>query len=152
MAIGARFALVPPLDYPEMIRLLKRAWLVLTDSGGIQEEACALGAPVLVLRTSTERPELLETGAGRLVGCDPFRIVEEVDWLWKHPEAYEAMRAAENPFGDGKSSARIASILGQWLADRGAEPGTDAPDARTRHGVSTEVQAPTSIQARRWSA
>lgn len=126
-AVASRLHLVPPLDYPEMIRALGRAWLVLTDSGGIQEEACALSAPVLVLRSSTERPELLETGAGRLVGTDPFRIVEEVEWLWQHPADYQAMRTATNPFGDGQTAARIAEILSSWRSGQVGEDDETPP-------------------------
>ncbi len=132
-AVASRLHLVPPLDYPDMIRALGRAWLVLTDSGGIQEEACALNAPVLVLRSSTERPELLETGAGRLVGTDPFRIVDEVEWLWQHPDDYQAMRTAANPFGDGQTAARIADILSSW---RGEQTVDEADEATLRSSHS----------------
>jgi UDP-N-acetylglucosamine 2-epimerase (non-hydrolysing) len=127
---AARLHLVPPLDYLRMIALLRAAWLVLTDSGGIQEEACALRVPVLVLRHSTERPELIEAGAGRLIGTDPLRVAAEIERLWREPDLHRAMQAATNPFGDGSASRRIAAVLGQWYAR------LDQPDAAARLGAA----------------
>ena len=126
---ASRLHLVPPLDYLRMISLLQAAWLVLTDSGGIQEEACALKVPVLVLRHTTERPELIEAGAGRLIGTDPLRVAAEVERLWREPTLHRAMRAVRNPFGDGMASQRIAAVLSQWYSTTvpGALPsGTEA--------------------------
>lgn len=116
---ASRLHLVPPVDYFRMIALLRAAWLVLTDSGGIQEEACALRVPVLVLRHSTERPELIEAGAGRLIGTDPLRVAAEIERLWREPGIHRAMQAVTNPFGDGSASRRIAAVLGQWIASAG---------------------------------
>lgn len=103
--------LLDPLDYPALVRLMDRSRLILTDSGGIQEEAPSLGKPVLVLREVTERTEGVEAGTARLVGTDPRRILGEVRRLLKDPQAYEAMARAVNPYGDGKASQRIKDIL-----------------------------------------
>jgi len=104
-------ALIEPLDYPHFARLLDIAHLVLTDSGGVQEEAPALGKPVLVMRETTERPEGVVAGTARLVGTDAARIVAEASLLLDDEAAYAAMARAHNPFGDGKSAARIADLL-----------------------------------------
>lgn len=107
----------PPLDYLPNLHLMKRAYLVITDSGGIQEEAPGLGVPALVLRDVTERPEGVATGALRLVGTDRARIVAETSRLLDDPAEYDRMARAENPFGDGHASERIvASLLEQPLA------------------------------------
>lgn len=106
--------LLGPLDYLSNLQLMKRSYLVLTDSGGIQEEASGLGIPALVLREVTERPEGVETGALRLVGTDRQRIVREARRLLEDPAAYARMANAENPFGDGHAAERIvASLLNQ---------------------------------------
>jgi UDP-N-acetylglucosamine 2-epimerase (non-hydrolysing) len=104
-------ALIEPLDYPHFARLLDIATLMLTDSGGVQEEAPALGKPVLVMRETTERPEGVAAGTAKLVGTDADTIVRETERLLDDPEAYAAMARAHNPFGDGHSSARIADLL-----------------------------------------
>jgi UDP-N-acetylglucosamine 2-epimerase (non-hydrolysing) len=104
-------ALVEPLDYPDFVRLLEISTLVLTDSGGVQEEAPALGTPVLVMRETTERPEGVAAGTARLVGTDPDRIVAEAEQLLNDSEVYAAMARAHNPFGDGRSAVRIADLL-----------------------------------------
>jgi UDP-N-acetylglucosamine 2-epimerase (non-hydrolysing) len=104
-------ALIEPLDYPHFARLLNIAEVMLTDSGGVQEEAPALGKPVLVMRETTERPEGIESGTAKLVGTDPARIVTEIFTLLDDSEAYQAMARAHNPFGDGRSSARIVELL-----------------------------------------
>lgn len=104
-------SLLDPLGYPEFVRLLCRAELVLTDSGGLQEEAPALGKPVLVMRDVTERPEGVEAGTARLVGTDPDRIVAVVSELLDNPARYAEMARAHNPYGDGKAADRIAAIL-----------------------------------------
>lgn len=121
---AARLHLCPALGYLEMIEHMNRAWLVLTDSGGLQEEACALGVPILVFRESTERPEIITAGAGRLVGTNPRRIVAEISALLGDSSKHRSMRVAGNPFGDGLASSRIASVLADWLvrADRDAQP------------------------------
>lgn len=103
--------LLPPVDYAHFVHLMQRAHLILTDSGGIQEEAPGLGKPVLVLRDRTERPEAIEAGTARLVGTDHAVIVAEVDRLLGDPAAYRAMAVAQNPFGDGRAAARIVGAL-----------------------------------------
>ena len=104
-------ALIEPLDYPHFARLLDICHLMLTDSGGVQEEAPALGKPVLVMRETTERPEGVAAGTALLVGTDPDRILAEASRLLNDDAAYAQMAMAHNPFGDGKSAARIAELL-----------------------------------------
>lgn len=104
-------SLIPPQEYLPFIYLMHRCTLVLTDSGGIQEEAPALGKPVLVMRDTTERPEAIEAGTARLVGTEQRYIVEEVSHLLDEPEAYRAMAGASNPYGDGMATQRIVKIL-----------------------------------------
>ena len=103
--------LVDPLDYHTMVHCMQRAYLVLTDSGGLQEEAPALGTPVLVLRDVTERPEALEAGTARLVGTGTERIVAEASRLMDDPQAHAAMAKAANPYGDGHAAERIVDAL-----------------------------------------
>lgn len=105
--------LIPAPDYKEFANLMKRSKLLLTDSGGLQEEAPALGVPVLVLREHTERPEGVAAGTCRVVGTDPERIVAHVGELLTKKEAYEAMARAVNPYGDGRAAQRICRILAQ---------------------------------------
>ena len=104
-------ARIDPLDYPHFIRALGMAELVLTDSGGVQEEAPALGKPVLVMRETTERPEGVAAGTARLVGAKEDAIVSGIFTLLDDKAAYSAMARAHNPFGDGQSAARIARIV-----------------------------------------
>ena len=99
--------LLPPLEYPDFIFLLEKSWAILTDSGGIQEEAPALGKAVFVMRETTERPEALQTGAVKLVGADKNRIVEAVTEYWQ--DSYQV--AKESPYGDGKASDRIVEYF-----------------------------------------
>ena len=101
----------PPLDYLPNVQLMKRSYLVITDSGGIQEEATGLGIPALVLREVTERPEGVETGALRIVGTERERIVAEAARLLDDRAEYERMACAENPFGDGHAAERIVASL-----------------------------------------
>lgn len=103
--------LLPPLDYLPLVHLMKRATLILTDSGGIQEEAPAFGIPVLVLREVTERPEGVEAGTLKLVGTDTRRIVAEAKRLLDQPSAYAEMAKAVNPFGDGHAAEKIVEAL-----------------------------------------
>ena len=98
---------IEPLDYLDFVYLMSRSYLVLTDSGGIQEEAPGLGKPVLVMRDTTERPEALEAGTVRLVGTDYSRIMAEVSALMDDPDHYQAMSQAVNPYGDGHACPRI---------------------------------------------
>ena len=105
-----RVVLTEPLDYDRLVAAMKGCTLLLTDSGGLQEEAPALGKPVLVLRRTTERPEAVDAGTARLVGTDSSCIVEEVSRLLNDSSAYEAMSRAVNPFGDGQASQRILHL------------------------------------------
>jgi UDP-N-acetylglucosamine 2-epimerase (non-hydrolysing) len=102
-----------PLDYLSLVNVLDSCDLVLTDSGGLQEEAPTLGKPVLVLRDTTERPEAVEAGVARLVGTDPLAIVEAAEALLDDPVAYAAMALPSNPFGDGQASRRIVQTLAE---------------------------------------
>jgi UDP-N-acetylglucosamine 2-epimerase (non-hydrolysing) len=103
--------LLPPLDYLPLVHLMKNATLVLTDSGGLQEEAPAFGIPVLVMRELTERPEGIEAGTLKLVGTDRRKIVSEANLLLDDPAAYASMARAVNPFGDGHAAERIVETL-----------------------------------------
>ena len=109
-----RIHLLPPLDYLHFVYLMKRSYLILTDSGGIQEEAPSLGKPILVMRDKTERPEGKEAGVAKLVGTKIDNIVENVEILLNDRKSYERMARAANPFGDGKGAQRIVDILLSW--------------------------------------
>jgi len=109
-------AMIEPLDYPHFAHLIAMADIMLTDSGGVQEEAPALGKPVLVMRETTERPEGVIAGTAKLVGTDADRIVTEVFTLLDDKAAYEAMARAHNPFGDGTSARQIVEILGREIS------------------------------------
>jgi UDP-N-acetylglucosamine 2-epimerase (non-hydrolysing) len=109
-------ARIEPLDYPHFVRALGMCEIALTDSGGVQEEAPALGKPVLVMRETTERPEGVAAGTARLIGTDPTRIVSEISTLLDDDAAWSAMARAHNPFGDGLSSTRIAKIVAAGVA------------------------------------
>jgi len=106
-----RIHLIEPLEYEPFVYLMKQCEFILTDSGGIQEEAPSLGKPVLVMREVTERPEAVEAGTSRVVGVEADRIVGETQQLLDDPEAYAKMAGVRNPYGDGKSSQRILQIL-----------------------------------------
>lgn len=110
-----RTFLVEPLDYAQLVGAMKQAYLLLTDSGGLQEEAPGLGKPVLVLRETTERPEAITAGTAKLVGTEPSSVVAAASELLASPEAYADMAKAINPFGDGHSSERIARIVTDYL-------------------------------------
>lgn len=103
--------LIEPQDYLPFVWLMNHAWLILTDSGGIQEEAPALGKPVLVMRDTTERPEAVDAGTVRLVGTDSQRIVDDVTRLLRDDEEYQRMSRAHNPYGDGRACERILAAL-----------------------------------------
>ncbi len=106
-----RAHLIAPAGYVEFVDLMKRSYLILTDSGGVQEEAPSLGRPVLVMREKTERTEGIEAGCSRLVGADRKRIVAETSRVLREPALYRAMVAAANPYGDGKAASRIRRAL-----------------------------------------
>jgi UDP-N-acetylglucosamine 2-epimerase (non-hydrolysing) len=106
-----RIRLLPPQEYVPFVYLLSRCHFVLTDSGGLQEEAPALGKPVLVMRDTTERPEGIDAGTALLVGTDPKRIASEAQRLLRDRQHYLRMSRAHNPFGDGQASLRIMNVL-----------------------------------------
>lgn len=110
--------LIAPQDYLPFVYLMSRASIILTDSGGVQEEAPSLGKPVLVMRETTERPEAVEAGTVRLVGTDSKLIVSEVCRLLDDQSAYDAMSVAHNPYGDGKAVDRILSRIRQYAAQQ----------------------------------
>jgi UDP-N-acetylglucosamine 2-epimerase (non-hydrolysing) len=110
-----RVFLTEPLDYAELVGAIQRCYLLLTDSGGIQEEAPSLGKPVLVLRETTERPEAIEAGTAKLIGTNPRNILQEASELLSDRMAYLKMANAINPFGDGKASERIVEIVRNYL-------------------------------------
>jgi UDP-N-acetylglucosamine 2-epimerase (non-hydrolysing) len=106
-----RVELIEPPEYADFVKLMQRATVILTDSGGVQEEAPTFGIPVLVLRDTTERPEGVEAGTAKLVGTDLSRIVEETCRLLDDAAALEAMSRAVSPYGDGKAADRIRSVI-----------------------------------------
>lgn len=122
-----RILLCAPLDYRAFVSALKRSFLVLSDSGGVQEEAPALGKPVLVLRDETERPEAVNAGVVKVIGMRTDRIVQETTTLLRVPAAYQAMARGVSPYGDGKAAARIVGVL------RKAFDTLDTPLESTRH-------------------
>lgn len=111
----ANVSLIEPLDYFWLVQLMKRSTVILTDSGGIQEEAPSLGIPVLVMRETTERPEGIEAGVVKLVGTDRERIVSEARRLLTDPVAHAAMASRTNPYGDGRAATRIVDALMERL-------------------------------------
>ena len=118
-----------PLDYGAFARLMRRSDVVLTDSGGLQEEAPSLGKPVLVMREKTERPEAVACGTVRLVGTDPPTIVDSVRMLLEDERLYRQMVSAENPYGDGRAADRSAAAIA-WFLSEGARPADFAPAQR----------------------
>jgi UDP-N-acetylglucosamine 2-epimerase (non-hydrolysing) len=107
--------LLDPLEYVDFVDLMRRSYLLLTDSGGVQEEAPSLGKPVLVLRDKTERPEAVDAGTVRLVGTDTARIVREAELLLDDPAAYQGMSHIHNPYGDGHACERIGREITDWV-------------------------------------
>ena len=114
--------LISPVDYLPFVYLMKIAYLILTDSGGIQEEAPSLGKPVLVMRDNTERPEALDAGTVLLVGTDVDKIVSQVAELLSNKQRYQQMSQAQNPYGDGKSSERIVQVILDEFTVRQSNP------------------------------
>jgi UDP-N-acetylglucosamine 2-epimerase (non-hydrolysing) len=110
-----RVFLTEPLDYAELVGAIARCYLLLTDSGGLQEEAPSLGKPVLVLRETTERPEAIDAGTAKLVGTNPAQIVATASELLSDASAYDAMATAINPFGDGHAAERILGIVKNYF-------------------------------------
>jgi len=111
-------ALVEPFQYEEFVYLMSKSYLILTDSGGIQEEAPSLGKPVLVMRDTTERPEAVEAGTVKLVGSDQDSIIKEVQKLLDNNSEYQKMSKAHNPYGDGDTSVKISNILKDRLYEK----------------------------------
>jgi UDP-N-acetylglucosamine 2-epimerase (non-hydrolysing) len=107
--------LTNPLEYVDFVDLMRRSYLLLTDSGGVQEEAPSLGKPVLVLRDKTERPEAVTAGTARLVGTDTAAIVREATLLLDDATEYERRSRVHNPYGDGGASHRIAAAIGSYF-------------------------------------
>ena len=113
-----RVSLIPPLGYRDLVKTMDESYLVITDSGGIQEEAPSLGKSVLITREVTERPEGVEAGAAILVGFDRQTIARSVNRLLDDPDEYLRMSQVRNPYGDGSAGRQISSIVVNWLRDR----------------------------------
>jgi UDP-N-acetylglucosamine 2-epimerase len=135
-ALGAtpRIRLLPPVSYDELLAYMDEAYLVLTDSGGLQEEATVLGRPVLIMRETTERQEAIEAGAAELVGTDPETIVGRVATLLRDPLAYARMATPRMLFGDGRSAERIVGIINEFLT-------ADVPAPAKRDALTTASSA-----------
>lgn len=118
LAKTPRVHLLKALAYEPFVQVMSRAWLLVTDSGGLQEEGPALGKPVLVLRRETERPEAVQAGAAKVIGTDRSAIVDEVERLLHDSAAYEGMVSRESPFGDGRAGERIVRLLLERVASR----------------------------------
>ena len=110
--------LIEPLNYEAFVYLLSNCYILMTDSGGLQEEAPSLGKPVLVMRDVTERPEALDAGTVKLVGCDKSRIIENISTLLDDEKEYTAMSMANNPFGDGTASLQIVQKLKEYFYEQ----------------------------------
>ncbi|TFH59230.1 MAG: UDP-N-acetylglucosamine 2-epimerase (non-hydrolyzing), partial [Gemmatimonadales bacterium] len=111
LADQPRVRLFDPISYPDMLEVMRRCHLVLSDSGGIQEEAPTLRKPILILRSVTERPEVVKAGFGRLVGTDPATVVAVTSSLLNDDHAYRTMISGTNPFGDGHAAERILEVI-----------------------------------------
>ena len=111
-----RIHLLDPLDYADFLGLMKTAWLIVSDSGGVQEEAPSLGKPLLVLRENTERPEAIRSGISKLVGAGPGRLKKLLEENYSVETWIKSIKEIENPFGDGRSAARIVRIIEDRLA------------------------------------
>jgi UDP-N-acetylglucosamine 2-epimerase (non-hydrolysing) len=109
--------LIEPLSYVPFVDLMRRAYLLITDSGGIQEEGPSLGKPILVLREKTERPEAVTAGTVKLVGTGEHNIVNEATLLLENRELYDHMARVHNPYGDGQASARISGLIHSFLTE-----------------------------------
>src|SRR5688500_2969633 len=128
-ALGAtaRIRLLPPVSYDELLALMDESYLVLTDSGGLQEEATVLGRPVLIMRETTERQEAVEAGAAELVGTDPTTITRRVETLLRDPRAYSVMATPRDLFGDGRAAERIVRITREFLMPHESQVLASAP-------------------------
>jgi UDP-N-acetylglucosamine 2-epimerase (non-hydrolysing) len=130
-----RIHLMDPLSYVDFIHLLSESWLIVSDSGGVQEEAPTLGKPVLILRENTERPEAVESGVARLVGGRPETLAAMLDEIDRDPSWLARVKQITNPFGDGHSGPRIASIVASLLD-------IEIPESRSGIGGTEELRAP----------
>jgi UDP-N-acetylglucosamine 2-epimerase (non-hydrolysing) len=128
-ALGAtaRISLLPPVSYDKLLALMDESYLVLTDSGGLQEEATVLGRPVLIMRETTERQEAIEAGAAELVGTDPTTITRRVGTLLRDPRAYSVMATPRDLFGDGRAAERIMRITREFLVTNESATPASAP-------------------------
>jgi UDP-N-acetylglucosamine 2-epimerase (non-hydrolysing) len=115
LAAHPRVLLIKPLDYVPFVDLMRRAHILITDSGGVQEEGPSLGKPILVMRDKTERPEAVAAGTVKLVGTDEQRIVSEASRLLDDHDAWERMTRVHNPYGDGRASDRIEALTHSFL-------------------------------------
>jgi UDP-N-acetylglucosamine 2-epimerase (non-hydrolysing) len=115
LADERHISLISPLDYVAFVDLMRKSHLLLTDSGGIQEEAPSLGKPVLVLRDKTERPEAVEAGTATLVGTDTEKIVDTTEWLLNDQQEYDRRARVHNPYGDGRASERIGQFMAAFF-------------------------------------
>ena len=113
--------LIEPLDYLPFVYLMNRAYFILTDSGGVQEEAPSLGKPVLVMRDTTERPEGIEAGVVKLVGNSTATIIREVKKIIENENEYNKMAQSKNPYGDGQSAKRICKVLSTYHQECGGQ-------------------------------
>jgi UDP-N-acetylglucosamine 2-epimerase (non-hydrolysing) len=134
-----RIVLSAPIGYSQLVAAMQASWLVVTDSGGMQEEGPALGKPVLVLRETTERPEALATGVVKLVGTDPAHIIETISELHDNPQTYRRMAHAVFPYGDGHAAARIVDALRRRLVPAAA--GLEAEITRNQQPPSGVVES-----------
>jgi UDP-N-acetylglucosamine 2-epimerase (non-hydrolysing) len=137
---NVRIKLIEPVGYQEFVRLLDSCYFVMTDSGGIQEEAPALGKPVLVLRDTTERPEAIDAGTSLLVGTNPSQVLKTAETLLHDEEAYRTMAQRQNPYGDGRSAGRIIDALRFHFGLAAEHPAPFAPhlpgEGRSAKGVA----------------
>lgn len=133
-----RITLSPPLEYEELIAVMERSSLVLTDSGGLQEEAPALGKPVVVMRDETERPEIVEAGGAVLAGPHRDRIVRSVEGILGNRRRYERMAHVRNPFGDGHAAERIVEIIDAWF--RSPRPDIEALKRRVEYSAGARAR------------
>jgi hypothetical protein len=120
-----RISLIPPLDYVSLVHVIRRSTLILTDSGGLQEEAPTFGKPVLILRDLTERPEAVQAGCARIVGTDKRVIVSAALELLTDRSTYDRMAKIANPFGDGHASKRIVRVLRNWRVEGASQRSAD---------------------------
>lgn len=139
--------LLPPVDYLTLVYLMKRSKLILTDSGGIQEEASSLNAPVLVLRDTTERPEAVDAGAAQVVGTDPHCIALAVSGLLNNDSLYQAMASAANPYGDGMAAKRIVKVLTTGTCDEFSPSQPEARQASAIDGLQSPGRIPNKLSS-----